>query len=107
MDHFVKFVNPPDDLEFPAGMRGRIYYDAEKQRLVCRGHMSKADYDHLRHLHRDPEHQRAIDELFRRAINGNDGAGGRRRLVLIAIVAGMAIVAAVVALIWFVARNGN
>ena len=67
MDHFVKLDRLPDGFEFPPKLKDRFHFDAEAHKLVFRGYMSKADFDHLSELTNDWRFRRTLEELFRRA----------------------------------------
>jgi hypothetical protein len=64
MDHFVKLDRLPDGFEFPAEMKDRISFDAERHILVFRGYMSKTEFDRLCQLTRDWRFRRTLEELF-------------------------------------------
>ena len=68
MDHFVKLDRLPDGYEFPPDLRDRIYFDAERHKLVFRGYMSKAEFDRLSQLTRDWGFRRALEDLFRECV---------------------------------------
>ncbi|MDA1052414.1 MAG: hypothetical protein O3C40_18300 [Planctomycetota bacterium] len=63
----------PDGLTFPAEITDRIWFDADTQRLVFRGFMSKATFDRLDRLHNDHSYQQAIDDLFRISVYEDAG----------------------------------
>jgi hypothetical protein len=82
MDHFVKLDKLPDGYEFPADLKDRIAFDAEKHRLVFRGYMSKADFDRLCERTRDWGFRRVLEELFRECVpEVEPQPGGARRLL--------------------------
>lgn len=53
----------PERLEFPDGLRDRIWYDSDRRQLVFRGPMSTADYYFLRMCSSDSEYVQALAEL--------------------------------------------
>jgi hypothetical protein len=85
MDHFVKLDRLPDGFEFPPELKDRIYFDAEAHKLVFRGYMSKADFDHLSGLTTDWRFRRTLEDLFRLSIpeHGPTQHGLRRILVAV------------------------
>jgi hypothetical protein len=68
VDHFVNLDKFPDGLELPADLKERIYFDAERRKLVCRGYMSKADFDRISQLTKDWTFRRTLEELFRLSV---------------------------------------
>jgi hypothetical protein len=60
----AKLTALPAGLEFPPGVRERIYFDDARHQLVFRGFMTKFDYDRLGRLSTDTSYLRAIEELF-------------------------------------------
>ncbi len=82
MEHFVPLEKLPPGLEFPPEYRDRIRFDPEKQRLVYRGFMSKADFDRLCRLSGDWSYRRPLENLFRLcAIDASEKPRGLRGLV--------------------------
>ena len=82
MDHFVNIERLPDGLEFPPDLRERIYFDAERKKLVCRGYMSKSDFDRISQLTRDWGFRRKLEELFRMSVmHRTERPSGFRRLL--------------------------
>ena len=68
MDHFVKLDRLPDGYEVPPDLKDRIYFDAERHKLVFRGYMSKAEFDRLSQLTRDWGFRRSLEDLFRECV---------------------------------------
>ena len=95
MNHFVPLNRLPEDLEFPAELKQRIWYDDATMRLAYDGFMSKATFDALYHLNADSAYRRALEELFRVATP--EDTQPQKRGVF--VVAGFFIVAAVVSLV--------
>ncbi len=61
----VRLQTLPPGLEFPVALRDRLSFDPVRNRLMFRGFMTKADYDHLRALSGEVAYLRALDQLFR------------------------------------------
>jgi len=55
----------PEGLKFPADLKDRIEYDADRGRLVYHGFMSKSEFDRLCKLSDDWSYRRPLEELFR------------------------------------------
>ena len=82
MDHFVKLDRLPDGLDIPSDLKERIYFDAAGHRLVCRGYMSKGDFDRLSQLTKDWGFRRTLEDLFRVSVMGEgERPRGARRLL--------------------------
>ena len=82
MDHFVKVNKLPDGLEIPPDLKDRIYFDADTHKLVCRGYMSKADFDRMSQITNDWKFRRTLEELFRLCTPEDPPkAGGVRRVI--------------------------
>ena len=64
MDHFVKLDRLPAGYEFPAEMKERISFDAERHTLLFRGYMSKAEFDRMCESTKDWKFRRTLEELF-------------------------------------------
>ena len=90
MIHTVGLKNLPQDLEFPAELSQRVWYDKSQQRLVFDGFMSKSTFDRLEALHPDLEYRRALEAMFRIAVL--EDAHGPPRQTLILVAAGLMLV---------------
>jgi hypothetical protein len=64
MDHLVKLDKLPDGFEFPPELKDRIFFDADHSVLVCRGYMSKTEFDRLCQHTKDWKFRRTLEELF-------------------------------------------
>jgi hypothetical protein len=85
VDHFVKLDRLPDGFEFPPELSGRIHFDAQAHKLVFRGYMSKADFDHLSGLTNDWRFRRTLEELFRLSIPEQEPTAHGLRRILVAV----------------------
>jgi hypothetical protein len=65
VEHFVTMQKLPPGLRFPPDLAEKIQFDPERQRLVFRGFMSKAEFDRLSRLSDDWSYRRPLEELFR------------------------------------------
>jgi hypothetical protein len=82
MDHFVKLDKLPAGLELPADLRDRIFHDSDHHQLVCRGYMSKSDFDRISQLTKDWGFRRSLEELFRLSVMGEAPRPGRVQRML-------------------------
>jgi hypothetical protein len=92
-ERYARLARLPEGLEFPDRYQHCIFYDADRNRLVFRGHMSRAAREQLIRLHSDARYRQAIYRLY---------MGNPRRLwwagILMAVVAISSL--AVAALCW-------
>jgi hypothetical protein len=85
MDHFVKLDRLPDGFAFPADLKDRIHFDAEAHKLIFRGYMSKAEFDHLSGLTTDWKFRRTLEDLFRLCIPEQAPTPHGLRRILLAV----------------------
>lgn len=63
--HYASLEALPGECRFAEDLARRVWYEADERRLAFRGFMSKATFDRLERLSKDPAYQRALEELFR------------------------------------------
>lgn len=78
MDRFVVIEKLPAAFVIPRDMKDRLSYDAGTRRLICRGYMSKTEFDRLSQLTGDWGFRRKLEELFRSCAY-NDQSDARPR----------------------------
>ncbi|MCO6457296.1 MAG: hypothetical protein J5I93_18515 [Pirellulaceae bacterium] len=85
--HYAALAALPGECRFAEDLARRMWYEADERRLAFRGFMSKATFDRLEGLSKDPAYQRALEELFRESVfELPPESAGRSRLVWIALV---------------------
>ena len=95
----IRLETLPSDLYFPEDFPEPIRYDPVRKLLLYRGFMSYGSFHYLRQLCCDCGYARALDILF----TSSSHPSNSRRLSGWAIVIFVAVVIAVVVLIWMVA----
>jgi hypothetical protein len=99
MIHHVALKEFPSDLSIPTSVKDRFWYDEENECLVFDGPMWKTTFDRLRALSQDFHYQRAVEELFRRAVP--EDPPSQRSLLRPAVLAVAALVAlAIGGMLW-------
>ena len=95
MIRYAALEKPPEGLQFPSELQGRIWHEPERRRLAFEGVMCKATYDRLYGLSSDVRYQVAIQELFVKCVEGSPP----RRAMHCVVLTGTAIVVAIVGLV--------
>lgn len=68
----AKLVRLPAGVKFPAGLAGRVWYDAQHQLVYYKGVMDEATRSKLMGLSEEHDYRGAIDTLYRRARNSRN-----------------------------------
>jgi hypothetical protein len=91
--HFVPLDKLPDPFIVPDDLQTRFRYDAAKRGLTFDGYMCKGTFDRLRDISLDFAYQRALEDLFRKAVPEDVLAEHRGHIrVLVGVLAAVAVV---------------
>lgn len=102
--HYASLETLPGECRFAEDLARRVWYEADERRLAFRGFMSKATFDRLERLSKDPAYQRAIEELFRVSVfepPREPVIQARRVWIVVGIAAGVVALAAIALLARF------
>lgn len=108
MIHKVHLASFPDELQIPATLESRFWYDESGRTLCFEGFMSKAVYDQLERLSSDYDYQRALERLFRDSTPEEPAADLRAtRRYLLAALAVTGLLTGGVTLAWLLATSAG
>jgi hypothetical protein len=82
MVHYVPLEKLPADLQIPEQLHDRFWYDADRKCLAFDGVMYKLTFDRIQALSTCFDYQRAVEELFRRAVPGENEKQGSHLLAV-------------------------
>ena len=94
MIHHVPLKRLPDSFAIPKNLQDRFGYDDAKKAVYFDGVMPKLTYDHLRAISSDYDYQRAVEELFRRAVPPTPRSGRQSPLLIVGVAAAVVALAA-------------
>lgn len=95
---------PARRIRHSRSLQNRFWYDEDRKCLAHDGAMCKATYDRVRELSSDFKYQRAVEELFRIAVPGDNRPKRNSYLIVVASVVA-AVAACLVVGLWLWQRT--
>jgi hypothetical protein len=107
MVHYVPLHELPAEVHIPEQFQERFWYDAQKKCLAYDGVMYKLTFDRIQALSTCYDYQRAVEELFRLAVPGEQRERGSH---LVAVASGVVLAVALFGaglFAWHQMQTGN